>query len=65
MPEMIAIVYPKKETAFEVRQKLTQLQADFLIELADAVVVTKETGKDGQDHRRAPSGGECHRNRGR
>ena len=46
MPEMIAIVYPSKETAFEVRERLVQLESEYLIELADAVVVTKdETGK--------------------
>ena len=46
MPEMIAIVYPSQETAFEVRERLVQLQSEYLVELADAVVVTKdEAGK--------------------
>jgi uncharacterized membrane protein len=42
MPEMMAIVYPDKETAFRVRERLVELQSEYLIELADAVVVTKD-----------------------
>jgi uncharacterized membrane protein len=44
MPEMIAIVYPNKDTAFQVRERLLQLQSEYLIEIADAVVVTKDAG---------------------
>jgi uncharacterized membrane protein len=42
MPEMIAIVYPDSETAFKARQRLVELQSDYLVELADAVVATKD-----------------------
>ncbi len=42
MPDLIAIVYRKKDTAFEARERLVQLQAEYLLDLADAVVVTKD-----------------------
>jgi uncharacterized membrane protein len=46
MPEMIAIIYPDAKTAFAVRERVVELQSDYLVELADAVVVTKDA--DGQ-----------------
>jgi uncharacterized membrane protein len=46
MSEMISIVYPDKETALAARSKVLQMNAEFLVEVADAVVVTKD--KDGK-----------------
>src|ERR1700761_8640608 len=43
MPEMMAIVYPDPKTAFEVRERLVELQSEYLLEIEDAVVVTKES----------------------
>ena len=42
MPEMISIVYPNSETAFTARERLAELQSEYLVELADAVVATKD-----------------------
>jgi uncharacterized membrane protein len=42
MPDLIAIVYSKQETAFEARERLIQLQSEYLLDLADAVVATKD-----------------------
>ena len=41
MPEMVAIVYPDTETALKVRERLLELQSEYLVDLADAVVVSK------------------------
>jgi uncharacterized membrane protein len=46
MSDLIAIAYPDKETAEQVRGTLANLTAERVIELADAVVVTRsEDGK--------------------
>ena len=46
MSDLIAIAYPDKETAERVRRTLADLTAERVIELADAVVVTRsEDGK--------------------
>jgi uncharacterized membrane protein len=42
MSELIAIAYPDKQTASEVRQTLARLQTEHLIELDDVVVVVKD-----------------------
>ena len=38
MPDLAVIVYPSEEQAEEMRQKLLQLQREYLIELDDAVI---------------------------
>lgn len=46
MSDLIAIVYPSESQAEEVRQKLLELQREYLIKLGDAVVAVKtENGK--------------------
>ena len=50
MPEMMAIVYPDQQTAFKVRERLVELQSEYLIEIADAVVVTKDADKGVELH---------------
>ena len=42
MSEMLAIVYPDVDTALKVRERLLALQSDYVIEIVDAVVVSKE-----------------------
>jgi len=42
MSDLIAVAYPDKETAEQVRQTLRQLTVERVIELADAVIVTRE-----------------------
>jgi uncharacterized membrane protein len=46
MPEMLAIVYPDVDTALKVRERLQQLEGEYVIELADAVVVSKDDKGD-------------------
>lgn len=46
MSEFIAICYPDKHRAHEVRLELIKLQSDYLIDLEDAVVAVKDD--DGQ-----------------
>jgi uncharacterized membrane protein len=46
MAELVAIVYPKEEIASKVMEKLKELTKLYLIELEDAVYVTKN--KDGE-----------------
>jgi uncharacterized membrane protein len=41
MSDLIAIVYPSEAKAEEVRQKLLQLQTEYLIEINDAVIAVK------------------------
>lgn len=48
MSDAIAIVYPDEGTANQVRATLSRLQTEHVIELEDAVVVTK--GQDGKVH---------------
>jgi len=46
MSDLIAIVYPTEAKAEEVRQRLFELQREYLIKLGDAVIATKtESGK--------------------
>jgi uncharacterized membrane protein len=46
MAEIVSIIYPNADVAFAARERLFELQSQFLVELADAVVVTKdESGK--------------------
>lgn len=46
MSDLIVIVYPSQEKAEEVRKRLFELQKEYLIKLADAVIATKSP--DGQ-----------------
>ena len=46
MSDLVVIVYPTQEKAEEVRKRLFQLQKEYLIKLADAVIATKSA--DGQ-----------------
>ena len=41
MSDLIAIVYPSEERAEEVRQRILELQKEYLIQVGDAVVATK------------------------
>lgn len=43
MSELIVIVYPSEATAEGVRQRLFKLQREYLIELGDAVIATKNS----------------------
>ena len=46
MSNLIVIVYPTEAKAEEVRQRLFELQKEYLIKLGDAVIATKtESGK--------------------
>ncbi|MDI6025925.1 DUF1269 domain-containing protein [Corticibacterium sp. UT-5YL-CI-8] len=46
MSDLIAIVYPDEQKAEEVRQRLLELQKEYLITIGDAVIATKtEAGK--------------------
>ena len=42
MSDLVAIVYSSEEKALEVRQRLFELQKEYLIKLGDAVVATKD-----------------------
>ena len=42
MSQLVAIVFDDEETAFEMRAALVKMQKQYLIELEDAVVVTKD-----------------------
>lgn len=42
MSELIAIVYPDEARAEEVRKRLFELQKEYLIEIGDAVIATKD-----------------------
>lgn len=46
MSELIAIVYPDEAHAEDVRKRLFELQKEYLIEIGDAVIATKDA--DGQ-----------------
>jgi uncharacterized membrane protein len=48
MSDLVVMVYPTQEKAEEVRKRLFQLQKEYLIKLADAVIATKSA--DGQIH---------------
>jgi uncharacterized membrane protein len=46
MSNLVAVVFPDETTAFEMRGALAKMQREYLIEMEDAVVVTKdEKGK--------------------
>ena len=46
MSDLVVVVYPSEARAEEVRQKLFDLQKEYLLELGDAVIATKtESGK--------------------
>jgi uncharacterized membrane protein len=42
MSDLVVIVYPDEQKAEEMRQKLLQLQNEYLIELEDAVIAVKD-----------------------
>ena len=44
MSDLIAIVYPTEAKAEEVRQRLFELQKEYLITIGDAVIATKSEG---------------------
>jgi uncharacterized membrane protein len=46
MSDLIVVAFPDEATAFELRAALVKLQKEYLIEMEDAVVVTK--GADGK-----------------
>ncbi len=46
MSDLIVVSFPDESTAFELRAALVKLQKEYLIEMEDAVVVTK--GADGK-----------------
>ncbi len=46
MSDLVVIVYPTEAKAEEVRQRLLELQKEYIIKLGDAVIATKtEAGK--------------------
>ncbi len=42
MSKLVALTFPDSETAFEMRAALAKLQKEYLIEMEDVVVVTKD-----------------------
>lgn len=44
MSDLIVIVYPSEEKAEEVRNRLLELQKEYLIQLGDAVIATRTEG---------------------
>ena len=44
MADLIAVVFPTEERAEEARNKVLELQKDYLIEIGDAVIATKTPG---------------------
>lgn len=50
MSELIAIAFDDEATGFEMRTELVKMQKEYLIELEDAVVVTRPTADDIQLH---------------
>jgi uncharacterized membrane protein len=42
MADLVVIAFPSEEKAEEVRQKLLEMQSEYLIELADAVIAVKQ-----------------------
>ena len=46
MADLIAVVFPSEAKAEEVRQKILDMQKDYLIDIGDAVIATKtDAGK--------------------
>jgi uncharacterized membrane protein len=50
MSELIAIAFDDEATGFEMRTELVKMQKEYLIELEDAVVVTRPSAEDIQLH---------------
>ena len=48
MSDLIAIVYPTEAKAEEVRQRVLELQKEYIIKLGDAVIATKTEAGKGQ-----------------
>lgn len=44
MSDLIVIGFPDQKTAFDLRTKLVELQKEYLIDMEDAVVVTRDAG---------------------
>ena len=44
MSDLIVIGFNDPKTAFDLRSKLVELQKEYLIDMEDAVVVTREAG---------------------
>jgi uncharacterized membrane protein len=42
MSDLVVVSFPDQETAFQLRAELTRLQKEYLIDMEDVVVVTKE-----------------------
>ena len=42
MSDLVVVSFPDEQTAFELRAKLSQLQKEYLIDMEDVVVVTKD-----------------------
>lgn len=55
MSDLIAVAYPDRETAERVRTELARMTAEHVIELADAVVVTRDDGGKVKLHQAAGS----------
>ena len=50
MSDLIAVAFDDAETAFDARARLVRLQKEYLIEMEDVVVVTREEGGDVKLH---------------
>ena len=50
MSDLIIVAFPDEATAFELRAELVKLQKDYLIEMEDVVVVTRELDGDVKLH---------------
>ena len=50
MSDLVVIVYPTLEKAEEVRTRLFELQREYIIKLADAVIATKSVNGQVQLH---------------
>lgn len=42
MPDLVIMTFPDEATAFEARAALVKMQSEYLIEMEDAVVVTRK-----------------------
>ena len=47
MSNLVVIVFDDETTAFEMRTALVKMQKEYLIEMEDAVVVTKNDSREG------------------
>jgi uncharacterized membrane protein len=50
MPDLVVVAFPDEATAFALRGELIKLQKEYLIEMEDVVIVTREEGGDVQLH---------------